>query len=481
MKKLTAIWAARSTAEKAVFGVVTAALLGVAVFGAIAALKRPADISNPDAAFVEEEEPAKPPDRSVDWPRFGNDRERTKFLDAGRVKPPFSKLWKYDQQELIEFAPIVVGNRLFMIDNDGVFIALDKDTGKVIWKKRLGKLNASSPAYYKGMLVAVSLEPGQALGVRARDGKVMWRRDLPGRAESSPMVVGGTAYFGTEPGIFFALNARNGKVEWQTQLDGAVKAAPAFSGGKLFVGDYAGQFYSIGAGNGKIRWKTSDLGAGLGRSGRFYSTPAVAFGRVYVGNVDGRVYSFDEKTGEIAWTFSAGDFVYSGIAAASGKRISPSVFFGSHDRNVYSLDAKSGKLNWKAPPGGQVSGPATVVGNVIYVSSFGGNSTTGFDTKTGRRVFKFGLGEYGPVVSDGERLYMMGGSEVVAFRPLQAEGKSYKEKGGTKGVVTPAEARRLRGKGKPKPAKAAGSGSSDGGGAPQGSKGKKAKRGAGRS
>ncbi len=80
--------------------------------------------------------------------------------------------------------------------------------------------------------------------------------------------------------------------------------------------------YAIRAKDGAIRWQTSDLGTGLG-SGRFYSTPAVAFGRVYVGNVDGRVYSFDRQTGEIAWTFSAGDYVYSGIAAADGKNVKP--------------------------------------------------------------------------------------------------------------------------------------------------------------
>ena len=204
--------------------------------------------------------------------------------------------------------------------------------------------------------------------------------------------------------------------------------------------------YSLRASDGAIRWQTSDLGAGLGRTGRFYSTPAVAFGRVYAGNVDGRVYSFDRQTGEIAWTFSAGDYVYSGIAAADGPRTKPAVYFGSHDRFAYSLDAKNGKLNWKEKPGGQVSGPATVVGDVVYVSTFSGDSTVGFDLGTGRRIFKFDEGEYGPVVSDGKRLYLLGGSEVVAFRPISVGDYEYEPKPGEKGIVPPAERRKAHAK-----------------------------------
>lgn len=447
MKRIGGIWGRLTGGERLLATLVAAGIAATSIAAAVALVKRPDDISNADARFersgnlAKESKPRE--DRSVDWPRYGFDEERTKFLNAQKVRPPFRKLWKYDQDELIEFAPIVVGERMYMIDNDARFIALNNDTGKVIWKKQLGKLNASSPVFWRGTLIAVNLVPGQALAVRARDGKVLWRKDLPGRAESSPLVVGDTAYFGTEPGTFFALNARNGKIRWQQQLDGEVKAAPAFSQGTLYVGDYAGQFYALRAKDGAIRWKTSDLGVGLGRSGRFYSTAAVAFGRVYVGNVDGRVYSFDRQTGEIAWTFSAGDFVYSGVAAAEGPKTKPAVYFGSHDANVYSLDARSGSVNWKAAPGGQVSGPATVIGDVVYVSTFAGNATVGFDLGTGRRVFKFDEGEYGPVVSDGERLFLVGGSEVVAFRPIKID-DDYKATKGTKGIVPPAEHRRIR-------------------------------------
>jgi hypothetical protein len=63
----------------------------------------------------------------------------------------------------------------------------------------------------------------------------------------------------------------------------------------------------------------------------------------------------------------------------------------------------------------------------------------------GRRVFKFDEGQYGPAVSDGERLYVLGGSELLALKPIKIS-KSYEAKKGTKGIVPPKERRRIRAK-----------------------------------
>lgn len=449
MNRIVRRWKDLMAGERLLAGFAVVGILSTLLFAAIALTNRPADISNPDVAFEAAESASRDDGqkdggerRRISWPRFGFDRERTKFYPDPKLRPPFAKVWKYQQQELIEFAPIIGGDRMYFIDNDGRYVALNVETGRVVWKKRLGKLNASSPTLVDGVLYSVSLEPGQALAVRARDGKVLWRKDLPGRAESSPLVLRGRMYFGTEPGNFYALRAKDGKTIWEKKLAGAVKAAPAFTNNTLYVGDYAGQMYALRSSDGKTVWQQSDLGVGLGRSGRFYSTAAVAFGRVYVGNVDGRVYSFDQKTGEIAWTFSAGDFVYSGIAAGKTPGTRPAVYFGSHDKQVYAVDAETGKEIWSENPGGQVSGPVTVIGNVAYASTFSGNSTVGLNIRSGRRVFKFDEGEYGPAVTDGERVFVVGGSSILALEPVDAP--NYKPKKNTKGIVPPAELRRIR-------------------------------------
>ena len=319
MKKLLGIWRAMTGAERVVAAAALLALASCPVFAAAALLERPGDILNPDAAFDSKQGPGKKSnkkptakDRTVDWPQLGYDVGRSKFLDAQNVRPPFQRLWKYDGGELIEFPPIVVDDRLYFIDNDGALRrARRRDRQDRLEEAHLAALNASSPAYDDGVLYSVSLEPGQAIAVRAKDGKVLWRKELGAGAESSPMVVRGRMYFGDEGGQFYALDAKDGSTIWQTSLGGSVKAAPALDDGTLFVGDYGGNMNAVRASDGELLWQTPDLGTGVG-SGRIYSTAAVAFGRVYAGDVDNRVYSYEEETGEIAWTFSAGDYVYSG-------------------------------------------------------------------------------------------------------------------------------------------------------------------------
>jgi outer membrane protein assembly factor BamB len=426
----------------AIWAVSLAALAGLAVAG-YDALKRPGDILNRDVGFNERQDPGKPKEKeieTVDWPLYGYDLARTKNLDA-KVGPPLRKIWSWDSKQLIEFSPIVVGDRLYGMNNDSLFFSLDAETGKVLWKKRTGELNASSPVYHKGVLYAVNLEPGQVFALRARDGKTIWSKPLPGRSESSPALYKGKLIFGCECSTVFAFDAKTGKQVWSTSTAGEVKAAPAVADGKVYVGDYAGEMYAINAVNGDVVWQSSGQGGSFGRAGRFYSSPAVAYGRVYASNVDGRVYSFATDDGEVAWTQSTGDWVYSATVAGETANGRPAVFASSFDHNAYAFDAEDGEILWSTDVGGIVSGAGSIVGDVYYVSILAGK-TFGLDTDSGEKVFEFPKGEYNPVISDGHRIYLTGYSSINALEPKD------ERKGGGKGGKSGAKKGPAKSKGK---------------------------------
>ncbi|HKG36909.1 MAG TPA: PQQ-binding-like beta-propeller repeat protein [Solirubrobacterales bacterium] len=420
-------------------------VVGVGVAIAYNALKRPDDVDRGTELAFEDEKERPPVAKTTNWPMFGFDRARTRFLPANEVKPPYERLWKYGDNPLLEFPPIFVRtprrfckpvkgpgtgcDRLFFVDNNGRAFALDADTGKKVWERDIAELNASSPAYSRGRLFIVNLEPGQIISLDAKSGKTIWKRSLPGRSESSPVVVGNKVFFGCECGELLALDAKNGKTKWSTQLGGEIKAAPAYRHGTLYVGDYSGTMSAVKARNGEIRWQSDGLGLSFGRAGGFYSTPAVAFGRVYNGNKDSRVYSFDAETGEVAWTYSTGSYVYSGGAVADTENTSPTVYIGSYDGNVYALDARTGDLRWSQSVGGPVMGSLTVVGNVVYAATFEGTNTSGFKLKGGKKVFSFHTGAYTPAISDGRRLYLNGYSSIHALEPVSPrEAKAAKRK-----------------------------------------------------
>ena len=57
-----------------------------------------------------------------------------------------------------------------------------------------------------------------------------------------------------------------------------------------------------------------------------------------------------------------------------------------------------------------------MLGENVYVAGLGPNiGTTGFNVKTGKITFESELGEYNPVISDGELMYLTSASGVRAF------------------------------------------------------------------
>jgi len=241
--------------KRLAIALIVGGLMATAAIGFVAyqLLKRPADIHNPNVAF-KPQRPKKPKARTVNWPMFGLDRARTRYLAARGVKPPYRLIWHYTDKPLIEFPPVYALGKLYFVNNNGYAYALAAETGKVLWERRIGLLNASSPTYQRNRLYIVNLEPGHVIKLDAKTGKVLWKHSLPGRAESSPLVIGRTLYFGCEDGELFALSTRNGHVRWATTLGGAVKSAPAFLHGVLYVGDYGGYMNAVDAKTGKLFW-----------------------------------------------------------------------------------------------------------------------------------------------------------------------------------------------------------------------------------
>jgi outer membrane protein assembly factor BamB len=416
------LWREHRRVALALIGLVIAAI--VAVIVGYNALKRPADVHNETAIQHFKPEPPKEPPkavpgggRTVNWPMYGLNPQRTRYLPARGIKPPFRKLWRYTQRPLLEFPPIYVGGVLYAVNNSGFAFALNAKTGKRIWERRIGRLNASSPTYYKHRLYIVNLVPGHIVKLNAKNGRIIWKKRLPGRAESSPVVVDRSVYFGCENGDLYSLSTISGTIRWATQLSGPIKAAPAYYGGTLFVGDYGGSMNAVDAKTGNLVWSTGSLGTGVS-GGEFYSTPAVAFGRVYAGNNDDRVYSFDMSDGELAWTYSTGGYAYSAPTVASTVHSPPTVYIGSFDGNIYALDAKNGEVRWSRSTGGQVVGSLSAIGEIVYVAEFTNQRTIGYMMRSGRKVFTYPKGTYTPIISDGQDLYVTGYSSITALEPI---------------------------------------------------------------
>ncbi|HEX2016984.1 MAG TPA: PQQ-binding-like beta-propeller repeat protein [Solirubrobacteraceae bacterium] len=411
---------------------VALAVIAAAVVGTLAALgyfayrhRRPGDIYHPRAPFVPEAAPQAPaagPDRFA-WPLYGYSKDHTRYFPARlSLHQPFVSRWVYHGHALLEFPPVISAGKIFQLNDNAELVALDKRTGQVRWRRKLGVLSAASPAasadsvYVTVLERGHSIKAGRVVALRQSDGHIRWSRNLPSRSESSPLLDRGRLYFGSENGTVYGLRASDGRVLWTYHAGGAVKASPTYKDGKLFFGDYGGNVQALRESDGHRIWSVGGSG-GLFGAGTFYSTPAVVYGRVFLGNTDGRVYAFDQRDGKLAWAKQTGSYVYSSPAVTDVYGIGPTVFVGSYDGTFYALSARSGHQTWSYHAGGRISGSPTIVGNTVYFADLGRHSTIGLNTRYGFRSYSKHTGSFDPIISDGNWLYLTGYTALFALEP----------------------------------------------------------------
>lgn len=400
-------------------------IAALALGGYVYKRQRTGSIYHPHAPFRAQPAPTLPvrgPDRFA-WPLYGYSKDHTRFFPAPvRVHPPFQQLWSRNRHALLEFPPVLYGDHIFQLADNGVLYATNKRDGKTFWSRSLGALSASTPALNpKTVFVTIlstgdSKSPGRVYALNFLTGQTRWARDLSSPSESSPLLDGNRLIFGSQSGRVYALDARNGHVLWTYQAGGSVKASPTLSGGLLYFGDYSGHVQAISEQTGQRVWQSGSEGALLG-SGTFYSTPAVVYGRVFLGNTDGRIYAYDAFTGRLDWAVQTGAYVYSSPAVTDAPGLGPTVYLGSYNGTFYAINARSGQVSWSFNARGRISGSPTIIGRVVYFADLGEHRTYGLGISTGRVLFELNTGSFDPVISDSQHLYLTGYSALYALTP----------------------------------------------------------------
>jgi outer membrane protein assembly factor BamB len=368
--------------------------------------------------------PPKPPPKPTDspWPLYGYNLARTRFFAQGqKLDPPFHIGWRYRDRSLLEFPPVIYDNTLYFQDADGRAKAVSTITGQMLWLRKIGSLAAASPAldvrHGIAFFTLLSATPGASVpgngrivALSMKTGKVVWSHALPPGSESSPLVHGLSVFVGDQGGTVYSYRTYDGHLNWTFSASGSVKGGVAFAHNTIYFGDYGSHVYAVNAADGREIWSAS-----AGNS--VYSTPAVAFGRVYLGNTGGGVVALWAHSGATAWSESTGSYVYSSAAVANVPGLGPTVYIGSYDGTFYAYNAETGGVRWTHQAGGRIDGSATVLGNVVYYSDLGSNTTEGLDLHSGRHVFSFRDGEFSPIITDGKAVFLIGYSTIYQMIP----------------------------------------------------------------
>jgi outer membrane protein assembly factor BamB len=379
------------------------------------------------------------------WPTFGYDIQRTK--SAGyRHRPPYKRLWRLDAHDTLEYPPSVAYGNVYVAQQKGLFFALNGKTGKPVFKtKNFKRCAASSPTLANGVVYQSYMDwvgdlsnpcpqdasnpTGFLIAMNARTGRPKWRFNAQ-PIESTPLLRNGKLYVGSWDGNVYAIRAKNGRKVWQYGTGDRVNTSPAYFKGRIYIANDSGTLYAINAGSGQLAWSASEA------TEFFYATPVAAYGRIYIGSTDGTMYAYGAKTGNLLWAKPLGTYIYSSAAVHDRK-----VYVGTYDGKFYALDAGTGDTVWQKEMPSAVHGPPTVLDGLVYVPTcatcgseaqrfvkMGVDSTTAFNAKTGKQVWRNPAGKYAaPIVADQERVYLTGRSVLFGLKPVKKQGAKQKK------------------------------------------------------
>lgn len=255
-------------------------------------------------------------------------------------------------------------------------LALDPDTGKIIWQfKTIGEV-MPTPAYRNGT-VYVTTGAGELYALDARTGAIQWRlalrtdriaidtglrlaADVPAFVSmSSPHIKDGVLYIGALDTVF-AIDLASHRVKWKfSRLASFTDVPVAISEDGIIVttgvkernqltrdeirkfGAVRTNYHFIYAINpdGSLRWKHL-MGPGMHQDNNTSGAPAVANGRVYVGSPYAKaMFAYDVKSGKALWEYFTGTKIKGPPAIVGGV-----VFFGDTEGTLYALHAATGRL-----------------------------------------------------------------------------------------------------------------------------------------
>ena len=150
----------------------------------------------------------------------------------------------------------VSGNVVTMASADGQVTAVNADTGAELWRAPLGeKLSAGVGS--DGKFSAVATDKGYLVVLSG--GKEVWRKRLPNRVYTAPLVAGARVFVQSADRSVLAYDAATGNLLWSQAKTGeslVLRESGVLAAYKdTLVTGVSGRFVGIDPNNGAVRWE----------------------------------------------------------------------------------------------------------------------------------------------------------------------------------------------------------------------------------
>ena len=243
--------------------------------------------------------------------------------------------------------PAVDGERIFAADVEGLVMALDRLTGKVIWKQNLKTPVSGAVGAGYGLVLLGTLK-GEVLALDADSGEEKWRAKVNSEVLAAPATNGDIVVVQTQNDTLYAFEAYSGNQRWVFDNTPAVltlrgSGSPVLTNNLAIAGLSTGKVLALDTARGLPIWEQRvavpqgrselerivDIDGGLLLSG----------GIVYAVSYQGRLAALDLSSGRILWERQASSAM--GLAQGYG-----SVYVSEAEGTLVGVDERSASALW---------------------------------------------------------------------------------------------------------------------------------------
>ncbi len=244
--------------------------------------------------------------------------------------------------------PAMDGDKVFVSGAEGTVFALERDTGKEVWKKKLNTRVGGGVSAYAGMVLLGTLD-GEVIALNQETGEELWRARVSSEILSAPVTDGLYVAVQSIDDRLTVLDAESGKYLWrQEALQPALtlrgSASPLMFREAVFAGFASGEAKAFRLENGAPLW-SSRVAAPKGsteleRMVDIKGAPLIIGDTIFFVSFQGNVAGLDLYTGRVRWTKELSS--YESMTDGFG-----SIYLSSEDSYVSSIDQRTGASNWR--------------------------------------------------------------------------------------------------------------------------------------
>ena len=158
-----------------------------------------------------------------------------------------------------------------------------------------------NPVVTDSMVVASIFSPGAVCALERKTGKILWRTEIAGFAGPSVYCVNGSMFAKSSHSLY-ALKPDSGEILWTFCPYGpsgeTMYSSPTAHGQSIFIGDRRGILHCLDIRTGRTLWQRR---TNRTKNDDVNSTPLIRAGLVIVGTNANRAVAYHVQTGEIAW------------------------------------------------------------------------------------------------------------------------------------------------------------------------------------